>query len=190
MTINGSARAKTASIARSAIRRSVLPFTAPIADASRFNIPENWIRVVMRAESFGDMRAVSPRDAMGSMQIIPKTYAGLRDDRHLGSAPNNPRDNILAGAAYLRETFDSYGSPGFLAAYNAGPARYEDHLATGRPLPVETLAYVALVHGYGRTGFLRSVRPEFPAAVPGSCRAVQISSQRPASYSPPQTSRH
>ncbi len=82
---------------------------------------------------------------MGPMQIIPKTYAGLRDDRHLGSAPNNPRDNILAGAAYLREMFDSYGSPGFLAAYNAGPARHEDHLATGRPLPVATLAYVAML---------------------------------------------
>ena len=49
----------------------------------------------------------------------------------------------LAGAAYLRELLDRYGSPGFLAAYNAGPARYEDHLATGRALPAETQAYVA-----------------------------------------------
>jgi len=40
---------------------------------------------------------------------------------------------------------DRYGSPGFLAAYNAGPARYEDHLATGRPLPAETQAYVAML---------------------------------------------
>jgi hypothetical protein len=37
---------------------------------------------------------------------------------------------------------DRYGSPGFLAAYNAGPGRYEEHLA-GRPLPAETRAYVA-----------------------------------------------
>ena len=40
---------------------------------------------------------------------------------------------------------DRYGSPGFLAAYNAGPARYEDHLATGQPLPAETRAYVAVL---------------------------------------------
>jgi hypothetical protein len=52
-------------------------------------------------------------------------------------------DNIMAGAAYLRELLDRYGSPGFLAAYNAGPARYEDHLATGPALPAETQAYVA-----------------------------------------------
>jgi hypothetical protein len=43
---------------------------------------------------------------------------------------------------YLRELLDRYGSPGFLAAYNAKPARYEDHLATGRALPAETQAYV------------------------------------------------
>jgi hypothetical protein len=40
---------------------------------------------------------------------------------------------------------DRYGSPGFLAAYNAGPARYDEHLATGRPLPVETQDYVAML---------------------------------------------
>jgi hypothetical protein len=39
--------------------------------------------------------------------------------------------------------YDRYGAPGFLAAYNAGPGRYERHLATGRPLPDETQAYVA-----------------------------------------------
>ena len=54
-----------------------------------------------------------------------------------------PHDNIIAGAAYLRELHDRYGIPGFLAAYNAGPARWEDHLATGRPLPAETRAYLS-----------------------------------------------
>jgi soluble lytic murein transglycosylase-like protein len=55
--------------------------------------------------------------------------------------------------AYLRELHDRYGIPGFLAAYNAGPARWEDHLATGRPLPMETRAYflrlVPMVGGQG-----------------------------------------
>ena len=82
---------------------------------------------------------------MGLMQIMPKTYAGLRARHHFGPDAYNPRENILAGAAYLREMLDRYGSPGFLAAYNAGPARYDEHLATGRPLPPETQAYVAML---------------------------------------------
>jgi hypothetical protein len=82
---------------------------------------------------------------MGLMQIMPKTYAVLRARQHLGLDAYNPRDNILAGAAYLREMLDRYGSPGFLAAYNAGPARYDEHLATGRSLPPETQLYVAML---------------------------------------------
>ena len=54
-------------------------------------------------------------------------------------------DTIMAGAAYLREMHDRYGERGFLAAYNAGPSRYEDHLSTGRPLPSETLLFMAAV---------------------------------------------
>jgi SLT domain-containing protein len=96
----------------------------------------------MRVESANDVRAVSPKGAMGLMQIMPDTWAGLRARYSLGNDPFNPRDNILAGAAYLREMHDRYGSPGFLAAYNAGPGRYEEYLA-GRPLPAETRAYVA-----------------------------------------------
>ncbi len=61
----------------------------------------------------------------------------------LGRDPRDPHDNILAGAAYLREMHDRFGAAGFLAAYNAGPGRYAEYLATGRPLPAETVAYVA-----------------------------------------------
>src|SRR3546814_3022380 len=87
----------------------------------------------MRVESRGDVRAVSPKGAMGLMQLMPDTWASLRVRLGLGANPYDPRDNILAGAAYLREMHDRYGSPGFLAAYNAGPGRYEEYLA-GRPL--------------------------------------------------------
>jgi hypothetical protein len=79
---------------------------------------------------------------MGLMQIMPKTWAGLRQRYHLGTNPYDAHDNIMAGAAYLRELHDRYGVPGFLAAYNAGPARWQDHLATGRPLPAETRGYL------------------------------------------------
>ncbi|TAJ95585.1 MAG: lytic transglycosylase domain-containing protein [Reyranella sp.] len=119
------------------------PIAGFVAEASqRFGIPERWIRAVMRVESAGDVRAISSAGAMGLMQIMPDTWTELRTRHRLGSDPYNPRDNILAGAAYLREMHDRYGSPGFLAAYNAGPGRYEEYLA-GRPLPAETRAYVA-----------------------------------------------
>ena len=122
---------------------AVDPYAAAIAEAAqRFGIPAAWIRAVMRVESANDVRAISPKGAMGLMQIMPATWAYLRARYRLGSDPYDPRDNILAGAAYLHELHDRYGSPGFLAAYNAGPGRYEEHL-TGRPLPAETRAYVA-----------------------------------------------
>jgi hypothetical protein len=118
---------------------------AEIAAASqRFGIPEAWIRAVMRAESAGDRHAVSHRGAMGLMQVMPATWAGLRAQHSLGADPFAPQDNILAGTAYLREMLDRFGSvPLMLAAYNAGPRRVEAHLSTGQPLPTETRAYVA-----------------------------------------------
>ena len=119
------------------------PYAAFVVEASqRFDVPEGWIRAVMRVESRGDVRAMSPAGAMGLMQIMPDTWADLRFRHSLGSDPFSPRDNILAGAAYLREMHDRYGSPGFLAAYNAGPARYEEYVAGARALPAETCAYV------------------------------------------------
>jgi hypothetical protein len=120
------------------------PFAAFVEEAAhRFAVPKLWVRLVMRAESAGDPAAVSPKGAIGLMQIMPKTYARLSQTYGLGADPLQPHDNILAGAAYLREVYDRYGSPGFLAAYNAGPARYESHLATGQPLPQETQLYLA-----------------------------------------------
>ena len=119
------------------------PYAADVTEASqRFGIPESWIRAVMRVESGGREHAISPKGAIGLMQIMPDTWAGLRQRYRLGRNPRDPRDNILAGAAYLREMHDRYGAAGFLAAYNAGPGRYQDYVSIGRPLPAETLAYV------------------------------------------------
>jgi len=124
--------------------KSFHPFAAFVTEASRrFAVPEHWIRAVMRVESGERSRARSRKGATGLMQIMPKTWAELSARYRLGADPYDPRDNILAGAAYIRELSDRYGAPGFLAAYNAGPGRYERHLATGRPLPDETQAYLA-----------------------------------------------
>ena len=126
-----------------------LEWSRPIAEAAqRFAIPEDWIRRVIRAESGGrtsvDKRPIrSPVGAMGLMQLMPATWADMRERDHLGDDPDDPRENILAGTAYLSAMYARFGYPGLFAAYNAGPARYAASLTTGRPLPGETIAYLA-----------------------------------------------
>jgi hypothetical protein len=120
------------------------PYAGHIAEAAqRFGIPAAWIRAIMRVESRGDQRAVSPKGALGLMQLMPDTWDELRTRYGLGRDPFDPHDNIVAGAAFLREMHDRYGSPGFLAAYNAGPGRFEDYRDRHRPLPAQTVSYVA-----------------------------------------------
>lgn len=113
--------------------------------SSRFAVPARWIRAVIRVESGNNMHAISSRGAMGLMQIMPATWVELSARYGLSLDPFDARDNILAGTAYLKELHDRFGSAGFLAAYHAGPARYEQHLATGQALPPKTLGYVAKV---------------------------------------------
>jgi len=138
-----SAHAEPASTASA---EAAVPWQSFIDEAaSRFSVPASWIRAVMRIESNSNPKALSPKGAVGLMQLMPDTYAELRVRYGLGADPTDPRDNIIAGTAYLRDMHERFGSTGFIAAYNAGPQRYEEHLATGRPLPDETLAYVTRV---------------------------------------------
>jgi len=139
---------------------------APLIDeaSKRFGVPASWIDAVMQRESAGKVRAVSSAGARGLMQITPGTWEELRARWSLGPDPFDPRDNILAGTAYLRELHDRFGSPGFLAAYNAGPARYQAYLG-GRPLPAETRAYVAAIAPHIGSGSLPVAAPMPAAAV-------------------------
>ena len=123
---------------------AVHPYAGHVADAARrFGIPEAWIWAVMRVESGGNSRAISRAGAMGLMQIMPATWGHLRARYRLGADPFDVRANIMAGAAYLREMHDRYGNASaMLAAYNAGPGRYDDYLSRGRPLPPETGGYL------------------------------------------------
>src|SRR5690606_37973063 len=87
---------------------AVARWTPLIREASRrFGVPEAWIAAVMRAESGGrthlDGRPIVSRaGAMGLMQVMPGTYAAMRRRYGLGSDPHDPRDNIMAGTAYLK----------------------------------------------------------------------------------------
>ena len=113
--------------------------------AARFQIPRQWIRAVMQQESGGEEQAVSDVGAMGLMQLMPETYQDLQAQYGLGEDPFDPHNNILAGAAYIREMYDRYGAPGFLAAYNAGPGDVDAYLAGTSSLPDETVNYLAMV---------------------------------------------
>lgn len=120
--------------------------------AARFGLPEEWVLRVIAAESggrteLGGRPITSHAGAMGLMQVMPATWASLRARYRLGPDPHDPRDNIVAGTAYLRDMYDRFGYPGLFAAYNAGPGRYGEHLARGRPLPRETRDYVAKITG-------------------------------------------
>ncbi|WP_272874831.1 transglycosylase SLT domain-containing protein [Roseomonas marmotae] len=122
------------------------PWGPYIEEASRrFDVPERWIREVMRQESGGRSNARSPVGAMGLMQVMPGTYAELRSRYGLGDDPYHPWNSIMAGTAYVREMYELYGNPAFLAAYNAGPRRLEDYLWANRGLPAETRNYVARI---------------------------------------------
>jgi D-alanyl-D-alanine carboxypeptidase len=125
------------------------PWGPYIHEASaRFSVPELWVRRVMRQESGGQEDVISWAGAMGLMQVMPDTYDDLRGRYNLGDDPFDPHNNILAGTAYLREMYDRFGAPGFLAAYNAGPNRLDRYLNNGTALPDETVNYVAAIAPY------------------------------------------
>ena len=140
--------------------------------AAQFDVPERWIREVMRQESGGRLYnrngdlVTSSAGAMGLMQVMPGTYDELRGRYpDLTDDPFDPHNNIMAGTAYIREMYDIYGSPAFLAAYNAGPGRLDDHLTRNRVLPDETRRYVAAIGPR-----IASVQPSKPS--PGEMYAM------------------
>lgn len=131
--------------------------TMPVASAScaphaaeaavRSALSEAVILRVMHVESRGRVHAISPKGAMGCMQIMPATWRYLTARYGLGGDPWNARFNMIGGALYLAEMARQFGFPGAYAAYNAGPARYARHVRGGAALPAETVAYMASLSG-------------------------------------------
>lgn len=141
------------SVAMQARADEVVRWRPMIEQASvRFGVPTSWIERVMRAESGGHTmmngRPIRSRaGAMGLMQLMPATWAAMRSRLGLGTNPDDPRDNIIAGTCYLRLLYDRFGYPGLFGAYNAGPGAYAAWLAGTRRLPGETIAYLGTVGG-------------------------------------------
>ena len=168
LTLGRTAAAQQPTLPFRAVTSTTDPIAGYVAEASqRFGIPAAWIRAVMRVESAGEVGVTSSAGAMGLMQVMPQTYATLRARLGLGANAYDPHDNIMAGAAFLRDMHDRYGDAGFLAAYNAGPARYEEFRAGGRPLPSETVLYMA------RLGPMIGVDDGLPVAMNVASAAVE-----------------
>jgi len=112
--------------------------------AAHYGVDPAVVRAVMQAESGGYERSVSPKGAMGLMQLMPGTAEQLGV-----SDPFDPDENIRGGVAYLGDMLGRFGDlPRALAAYNAGPGAVESH--GGVPPYPETERYVDQVLGYIR----------------------------------------
>jgi membrane-bound lytic murein transglycosylase B len=169
-----------------------------INEASRrFNVPKAWIRAVMVRESGGrtmlsaNLPMISRAGAVGLMQVLPETYEEMAAEQKLGSNPFEPRDNIMAGAAYLRWLHHKYGFPAMFAAYNAGPGKLEDHLDHGASLPAETRAYVGgiakslkLVTGKNGLDLVSLTRPDGSPVKIDPAQVIAIRAALPGEYAP------
>jgi soluble lytic murein transglycosylase-like protein len=153
--------------------------------AANFGLPQAWVGAVMARESGGrttlhGQPIRSSAGAMGLMQLMPKTYADLQSQYGLGADAYAPRDNILAGTAYLRQMYTRYGYPGMFAAYNAGPGRFDAYLAGKRPLPDETIAYLSAIAPGSETAFARGAIAPVKPNVSRSRSGIFIAQDAPS----------
>ncbi len=112
------------------------------AAAEKHGIPVELVKSVVRAESNFNAKAVSPKGAIGLMQLMPETA------RELGVDPNVPEQNVDAGTRYLRDLLIKYEGnedqvARAVAAYNAGPGAVDKY--KGVPPYLETQVYVRRV---------------------------------------------
>ncbi len=122
--------------------------------AEAHGIRPDLVRAVVQVESGYNPRAISPKGAMGLMQLMPETAAALGVER-----PFDPEQNVRGGVAYLRHLLDRFGGNEelALAAYNAGPTavgRYGNRIPPYR----ETRDYVRKVRA--RTTVSASAKPK------------------------------
>jgi len=117
------------------------------AAAQKHNVPAAFVKSIVAAESNFQADALSPKGAIGFMQLMPET-AEL-----FGADPNVPEQNIDAGTRYLRWLMDRYrnyrdGLRRVIAAYNAGPGMVDRY--RGVPPFPETRVYVTRVLAFLR----------------------------------------
>jgi len=116
---------------------TIVPRQLADAAADKYGLPRQLVRSVMAAESGFDPRALSPKGAVGLMQLMPVTA------QNLGVDPSDPAQNVDAGARYLRDLLLKYDGLLWhaLAAYNAGPEALEKYHNQIPPYR-ETILYI------------------------------------------------
>jgi len=109
------------------------------AAADKYGLPRRLVRSVISTESGFQPRVVSPKGAIGLMQLMPATAEAL------GADPRDPAQNVDAGTRYLRDLLQKYhgGLWHALAAYNAGPGAVDKY--QGVPPYRETIDYVGRI---------------------------------------------
>ena len=117
------------------------------AASRKHRVPAAFITSIVAAESNFDPAAVSPRGAIGFMQLMPETA------QMFGADAKVPEQNVDAGTSYLRFLIDKYHKyrnwlTRVIAAYNAGPAVVDRY--HGVPPYRETKTYVARVLAFLR----------------------------------------
>jgi soluble lytic murein transglycosylase-like protein len=136
------------------------------------NLDVDLLASVVKAESDGNMRAVSPVGARGLMQLMPRTAAGLGVQDSF-----QPEQNVRGGSAYLDALLTRYHDnlALALAAYNAGPDAVDKY--HGIPPYRETHAYVArVIHEFNRRVLAREVQSTHAAAAGTAQRPHSVES--------------
>jgi len=110
--------------------------------AAKYKVPKAFVTSIVAAESNFNCAAISPKGAIGLMQLMPDTA------RDFGANPAVPAENVDAGTHYLRWLMNRYQKKGssmkrVIAAYNAGPGMVDRY--RGVPPFRETRSYVARV---------------------------------------------
>jgi soluble lytic murein transglycosylase-like protein len=115
------------------------PWDLADAAADKYGLPRELVRSVMAAESGMSAGAISPKGAIGLMQLMPETA------QQLGVDPYNPEQNVDGGVRYLRDLLEkyNYGLRHALAAYNAGPGAVDKY--NGIPPYRETIDYISRI---------------------------------------------
>jgi soluble lytic murein transglycosylase-like protein len=115
---------------------SLAPHELADAAADKYGLPRALVRSVMSTESGMSAGAISPKGAIGLMQLMPDTAQSL------GVDPYDPAQNVDGGVRYLRDllTRYNYGLRHALAAYNAGPGAVDKY--KGIPPFRETIDYI------------------------------------------------
>ena len=154
--------------------------------SAAFHLDPDLVNSVIHAESGFNLRAVSPKGALGLMQLMPATANQLG----VGNA-FDPEANVAGGSRYLRELLERYNFDlvKALAAYNAGPKRVEQY--RGVPPFRETRAYVArVVHEYNTKKIAQEKEAkQKQAASPSASKAPAHAQRAPKPAAPAESPR-